>query len=281
MPEPSAAVPERSGQRLRWPLPALLAWAAGWAVFLLLRSAGLPWPLAWLAGSLVPLMLARPVAGRWRRGLVVAGFPLSAGVLGAVNLPPWTWLVPLAGLLALYPVQAWRDAPLFPTALDALDGLPGRLSLPAAPRLLDAGCGLGHGLDALRRAWPGARIEGLERSVPLAIAARLRCRWAQVLRGDMWAQSWAGYDLVYLFQRPESMARAWQKAQRQMAPGSWLVSLEFEVPGAEPQAALHPPAGRPVWAYRVGDAAFPAQSQRAQADKRDRAARCRAAHGAR
>jgi SAM-dependent methyltransferase len=248
-------------------------------VFLLLRSAGLPLPLAWLAGTLAPLVLARPVAGRWRRGLVAAGFPLSAWLLGAVSLPPWAWLVPLAGLLALYPMQAWRDAPLFPTALDALDGLPGQLSLPAVPRLLDAGCGLGHGLDALHRAWPAARIAGLERSAPLALAARLRCRWAQVLRGDMWALSWAGYDLVYLFQRPESMARAWHKAQREMAPGSWLVSLEFEVPGAEPQAALHRHAGRPVWAYRVGGAAYPAQSQRAKADKRDRAARCRAANG--
>ena len=33
---------------------------------------------------------------------------------------------PLAVLLALYPVQAWRDAPLFPTAPDALDGLADR-----------------------------------------------------------------------------------------------------------------------------------------------------------
>jgi SAM-dependent methyltransferase len=281
MSKPSAAGLERATQGLRWPLPAVLAWACAWAAFILLRSAGLPVPLAGLAGSLLPLLLARAVAGRWRLGLVVAGFPLSALVLGAVTLPPWAWLVPLAGLLALYPVQAWRDAPLFPTALDALDGLPGQLVLPDAPRLLDAGCGLGHGLDALRRAWPGARIEGLERSVPLALAARLRCRWARVLRGDMWAQAWAGYDLVYLFQRPESMARAWQKAQREMAPGSWLVSLEFDVPGVEPQAALQRPSGRPVWAYRVGSPAIAAQSQRAKADKRDRAARCRAANGTR
>ncbi|MBC8057401.1 MAG: class I SAM-dependent methyltransferase, partial [Rhizobiales bacterium] len=28
--------------RLTWPLPALLVWALGWALFVLLRSAGMP-----------------------------------------------------------------------------------------------------------------------------------------------------------------------------------------------------------------------------------------------
>jgi hypothetical protein len=279
--EPNACRSPRATPRLRWPLPALLAWAAGWGVFVLLGQAGSPSGLAFLAGALVPLLVAWPLAWGWRRAIVAGGFPLSALVLGAASVPAWAWLLPLALLLALYPVQAWRDAPLFPTAPDALDGLAARLALPDAPRLLDAGCGLGHGLEALRRAWPGARIEGLERSAPLALAARLRCPWATVHRGDMWAHPWAGHHLVYLFQRPESMARAWHKARQEMAPGSWLVSLEFEVPGAQPHAALEHPSGRPVWAYRVGERAIAAQPQRAEADKRERAAPDRATHGTR
>jgi hypothetical protein len=62
---------------------------------------------------------------------------------------------------------------------------------------------------------------------------------------------WGRYQLVYLFQRPESMARAMAKAQAEMAPGSWLVSLEFAVPGVPPHAQLHVPGGRPVWLYRM------------------------------
>lgn len=279
--EPTTDLSPRATPRLRWPLPALLAWGVGWAVFVLLRQAAWPGWWALLAGALVPGLMAWYTDRGWRRAITVAGFPLSALALGVASLPAWAWLLPLALLLALYPVQAWRDAPLFPTAPDALDGLAARLALPATPRLLDAGCGLGHGLDALRRAWPDAHIEGLERSAPLAMAARLRCRWSTVHRGDMWAHPWSGHDLVYLFQRPESMARAWHKAQQEMTPGSWLVSLEFEVPGMRPQVTLEHPAGRPVWAYRVGADAIAAQPRRAQADKRERAARGRAAQGTR
>jgi len=68
----------------------------------------------------------------------------------------------------------------------------------------------------------------------------------------MWCASWATHDLVYLFQRPESMARALAKAEAEMRPGSWLVSLEFEAPGRAPDAVLRPPSGRPVWIYRIG-----------------------------
>ena len=68
-------------------------------------------------------------------------------------------------------------------------------------------------------------------------------------------RSWAGYSLVYLFQRPESMTRAWAKAQAEMAPGTWLVSLEFAVTGLAPTARLAVQGNRPVWIYRVGAAA--------------------------
>jgi len=102
--------------------------------------------------------------------------------------------------------------------------------------------------------WPQAALAGVEWSPLLAGAAALRCRSAaikaQVRRGDMWAASWAGYDLVYLFQRPESMARAHDKAARELAPQAWLVSLEFAVPGVAPVACVQGPGRRPVWVYR-------------------------------
>ena len=68
----------------------------------------------------------------------------------------------------------------------------------------------------------------------------------------MWAQSWAGFDLVYLFQRPETMPRAYEKARSQMKKGSWLVSLEFAVPDVTPTAIVEADEnGRPVYLYRL------------------------------
>ena len=189
--------------------------------------------------------------GRWRQAIAAAGFPLSALALGGAGaLPPWVWLLMLLPLLAVYPLRAWRDAPLFPTPSEALVGLDAIVGTPR--RVHDAGCGLGHGLVALRRLWPEAELSGIEWSPVLAWATRWRwrCRGAVVMRGDMWAVHWAGYDLVYLFQRPESMVRAHAKAAREMAPGAWLVSLEFAVPGIAPLACLEGAGRKPLWAYQ-------------------------------
>jgi SAM-dependent methyltransferase len=234
--------------RLPWPVPALLAWACGWAVWALIREGGALPPLAFGAGSLAGLALALRVVGRWRQSIAAAGFPLSALVLGAASLPPWLWLLLLLPLLAAYPVRAWRDAPLFPTPARALDGLATLVGSPR--RVLDAGCGLGHGLAALQRQWPRAEIHGLEWSRALAWLAARRSHFAQVQRGDMWVASWAAYDLVYLFQRPESMARAYAKAESELAPGAWLVSLEFAVTGRQPWASLQEAGRKPVWIYQ-------------------------------
>ena len=251
----------RRARWLPWPAPALVVWLAAWllAWSLLVTGAalGAPPALAWLAGTAsggAAALLMRAPSG-WRRLIIAMGFPVSALASGlAVGMPSWAWLLPLALLLATYPLRAWRDAPLFPTPARALVGLADAVPLAPGVRVLDAGCGLGHGLSALRQAYPQACVEGVEWSWPLRLAAALRCPWARVRQGDMWAADWSGCALVYLFQRPESMARALAKAQAEMSPGSWLVSLDFAVPAVLPTVALQRPGAQPVWAYRIGAA---------------------------
>jgi hypothetical protein len=165
-------------------------------------------------------------------------------------VPGWAWLVLMLAALLVYPVKAWRDAPVFPTPAHALAGLPLLLALPPHAAVLDAGCGLGHGLRALRAAFPQAQLHGIEWSWPLRAWCGLRCPWAQVRHGDIWQVPWQPYALVYLFQRPESMARAVAKARKDMAAGSWLVSLEFDARELQADHVLQLPDGRPVWVYR-------------------------------
>jgi hypothetical protein len=231
---------------LPWPLPALLVWASAWALFWPLQglqgaAAATAWGAAW---SLVGVT-------RMRRLLLALGFPLSLLASGAAALPAWGWLLPLALCLLVYPVHAWRDAPVFPTPRKALDGLMAAAPLPAGAAVLDAGCGLGDGLRALRRAYPQAQLHGIEWSWPLRLACALRCPWARVRRGDIWRADWSGYALVYLFQRPESMPRAWAKACAELPAGAWLVSLNFEVPGVAASNCLHLSSDRPLYLYRL------------------------------
>ena len=235
---------------LPWPLPALLTWAAAWGIFLLL-SRWVPWwaalQVACVLGSLASLM----GPSWWRRSMIAVGFPLSWLVVAAGQIPAWGWLLPLGLLLLVYPINAWRDAPVFPTPAGALDGLAAHIPLAQGAQVLDAGCGAGDGLQALHRAWPQAQVHGVEWSWPLRWLCSLRCPWASVRRGDLWAMDWSAYDLVYLFQRPESMSRAAVKSLGEMRDGTWLVSLNFAVPDVVPTYVEQLPDGREVYAYRA------------------------------
>jgi SAM-dependent methyltransferase len=242
-----------------WPLPALLSWALAWGLCFALRSSAAPlWAalaLPTAAGALLAVW-PRVAATPWRRVFVAAGFPLSALALGqGGGLPAWIWLAPLALLLLAYPLNAWRDAPVFPTPRGALTDLPKHAALPPNAHILDAGCGMGDGLAELHRAYPTAQLHGIEWGWPWRLVSALRCPWAKVTRGDMWRADWSGFDMVYLFQRPESMPRAVDKARRELKPGAWLVSLEFEAVDAQGKALkaharLTLEGGRPVWVYR-------------------------------
>lgn len=237
---------------LMWPLPALLTWAFAWGVFLGLRSAGLGAALSFAIALLAAGVPAWTGRTTWRRAFMLGGFPLSVWATGASgSLPGWVWLMPLGLLLLLYPLSAWRDAPVFPTPALALKDLAKKAPLPARARVMDAGCGLGDGLIALHHEYPQARLHGLEWSWPLTLVCALRCRFAHVRRADIWVADWSGFDLIYLFQRPESMARATEKAAAELKPGAWLVSLEFEAAGLRPTARLETVAGKPVWLYQA------------------------------
>lgn len=238
-------------RRLPWPLPALLGWGTAWLLFLGAGRAGAPAALALGLATAWGVLCSLLGHTWWRRGWIAAGFPLSVVLTGTAAIPTWAWLIPLALCLLIYPLNAWRDAPIFPTPRHALAELPRVAPLPEGASLLDAGCGLGHGLKALRLAYPAARIHGIEWSWLLWAVCAVVCPFAKVRRGDIWRANWQSYTMVYLFQRPESMAKAWQKARSEMSAGAWMVSLEFAVPDVRPSAVLTAPDGRSVWLYQV------------------------------
>jgi len=239
---------------LKWPMPALAVWALAWLLYQSLLAWAIPAPMAMPLACL--LGLAAAGIARWRgfspaRQLTLAlGFPISVLLTGVASASSWLWLLPLALALLVYPAHTWGDAPVFPTPLQALRDLPSCAKLPTNALVLDAGCGAGDGLKALHLAYPSARCVGIEFSWPLRWVAALRCPWAQVRLGDIWRADWRAYDLIYLFQRPETMPRAVAKARAEMRPGSWLVSLEFAAAELQPTAVVYASPDRPVWLYQ-------------------------------
>ena len=235
-----------------WPLPAVLAWGIAWSAHAGMLALGVSVWLAIGAACGVGAALSMFAATRWRRLIVFAGYPVSLlGATLAGSLAAWVWLLPAVLLALVYPLRSWRDAPLFPTPAGALEGLARAAPLAPDARIADLGCGVGDGLRELRRAYPQASLSGIEWSWPLRFVCALRCRDARVSRADIWAVDWSGYDLVYLFQRPESMARTVAKATAELRRGAWLASLEFEAVGLQPQHVLEGADGRCLWLYRA------------------------------
>jgi hypothetical protein len=237
---------------MTWPLPALAAWAGCWFAFAAVVAVGGSPLIGLVVAGVLGALAAVAGSTPWRRLFIGTGFPFSAAALGTASAQPaWAWLLPLVVLALVYPVRAWRDAPVFPTPRGALRGLAGAAPMPPGASVLDAGCGLGAGLLELHREYPQARACGTEWSWPLRIACAWRCRFAAVRRGDLWADDWSAHGLVYLFQRPESMPRAVAKAAAELREGAWLVSLEFAAPGLIAEGSLAVAGKRRLWLYRA------------------------------
>lgn len=236
-----------------WGRPLGLAafWLAQWAGYVALASNGVERPTAFAACAGVALFMLARGGSPARKILLAAGFPASyAALMLAHGAPGWVWLAPLAAGLLIFPRLSQEDAPLWFSPKGALDELAEAAPLKAGARVMDAGSGAGHGLRALARAYPGASVSGVEASGALCALSRRWAAPARVERADLWTVSWEGQDLVYLFLRPEAMARALDKAISEMADESWVASLEFALPAPADWAGRA--RGKTLYAYRVG-----------------------------
>jgi len=231
-----------------WPGSALLSWLLGWLAYRLLGPG-----MGGLLASVAVVLGAAALHQRpWRKLCVALGLPLAALVL-RMPVPAWGWLALALGLLMLYPVHLWRDAPLFLTPADALRDLPQHVTLPTGAAVLDAGCGSGAGLRAWRSVFPTASLHGTEASPLLALWAAWRCPYAHIRRGDLWQDDWSAFQMVYLFQRPESMPAALSKARAELRPGAWLLSLDFPLPGCPARAEWSAGGRHSLFLYAAED----------------------------
>ena len=142
--------------------------------------------------------------------------------------------------------------PLYLSGRPAVDTLDGLLHSRAARTLLDIGCGLGSVVAPLAQRHPQVRVTGIEAAPLPWLVSWLRTRTstnASVLRGDFFAACWRDYDLVYAFLSPHPMATVWDKARREMHPGSLLVSKDFAVPEATPEEIVSLADGSKLYLY--------------------------------
>ena len=225
-------------------LKALIAQSLGLGATMLiaLGTAELPlfgWAFTLTQGAIATAAAAALRSDRWWLGIHLALAPALFAATKLQIAPGW-YLGAFVALALVYWTSFRSQVPLYlsnrKTAEAVLDLLvPDR---PAA--IIDLGSGSGGLLRHLAQARPDCRCVGIEAApLPLLLSrclnrpANLDLRW-----GDFWDEPLDGYELVYAFLSPVPMARLWDKALRDMRPGSLLVSNSFAVPGITPSQII-------------------------------------------
>ena len=151
-----------------------------------------------VAAAMVTRMLGLPVWWVW----IGLGFPVALALgLNAGEMPAWPFGAAFVLLYLFFSNTARERVPLYLSNSQTAEALVSLMRQRGAIRFTDLGSLL------------LSKISGRGR----------------ISRQDIWAADIAGEDIVYAFLSPEPMPALYQKARREMKPGSLLVSNSFAV----------------------------------------------------
>lgn len=215
----------------------MLAGTAVLALSVLLRTLDQGFPA--LAPFLTEGILAGAISRRlgqplWWQFINLLFFPAAALMAQFDFAAGWY----LAGflLLALTSLGAVISrVPLYLSSTRAMEAVAARIPQDSEIKIVDLGCGLGGLLAHLARVRPDVELHGVDAAPLPWLVSRLRLGGRAAIRfGSLWDQNLGNYDVVYAYLSPAPMATLWDKAMREMRPGSLFISNSFAVPGVEP-----------------------------------------------
>ena len=231
-------------------LALLLQAAAFICAILLARFTPIPFTpltLALLVGALAATFSHLAWQARWWIPIQFIFAPAQVAML-AVDVTPTLYLVIFLILLAVYWSTFRTQVPLYLSSYKVWQALESLLPPPAsgragypALRFMDIGSGLGGVLAHLARVRPDGEYSGVE-IAPFPFAwswLRLRLKPnCRVYWGSLWDRDLSHYDVVFAYLSPVPMAELWEKARREMQPGSLFISNTFAVPEFPPQQTV-------------------------------------------
>lgn len=200
-----------------------------------------------VAAALVTRLLGLPVWWVW----IGLCFPAALALaLNAGDLPAWPFGVGFVVLYLFFSNTARERVPLYLSNRKTTEALLSLMQQRGAKRFIDLGSGLGGVVRSLDG--DGRQARGVE-SAPMvwlvsALLSKIQRR-GQILRQDIWTTDIAGEDIVYVFLSTEPMPALYEKAKREMKPGSLLVSNSFAVPGVTPDETWELPDRRKTRLY--------------------------------
>ena len=169
------------------------------------------------------------------------GFIPLTLIMLTVDISPGWYLALFLGLLLIYGKSFKTQVPLYLSSKKAHHALISILPENTRFSFVDLGSGCGGLLTVLADNRRNGIFHGIE-SAPLPfLISKVRCLFdpsCSIRWGDFWHQDFSRYDIVYAYLSPVPMIRLWQKAKKEMRPGSLLISNTFMIPGVKPHRRI-------------------------------------------
>lgn len=154
---------------------------------------------------------------------------------------PWFWWVTtgLALLLLSSAIAGWSFAPWVPIWSKDLPRVFALAQLKPGEVFYDLGCGNGKTVFYAAEQ-QAANAIGVELSFPLWLTCRLRQAWRRTpyvtfKLGNLFRQNLSSADVIYVFGMPEKLQHKLRaKLERELKPGSRVVSYTFPITGWQP-----------------------------------------------
>ena len=208
----------------------------------------LPWPMTllhavWLQGVIAALasylLLHMPI---WWAAIHLLFFPILLLTTVTLDLPTYWYLVGFITLILVFGRIHRTRVPFFLSSGEAIDALARLLPQDHHFKLIDLGSGCGGLACKLARILPHGSYHGIETAILPCCISKLRALLSkqdcQFEWESIWQHDLSGYDVVYAYLSPVPMPRLWEKARREMRPGSLFISNTFAVPDIKPDRCI-------------------------------------------
>lgn len=191
-----------------------------------------------LLAGLISYFMRMPV---WWIPIQLGFIPLVIATL-ALNISSTWFLAFFLCLLLIYGKTYKTQVPLYLSSKRANQALEALLPKQGQFSFVDLGSGCGGLVKNLANSRSNGIFHGIE-SAPLPfLISKLRSLFCastcKVFWGDFWEYDFSKYDVVYAYLSPIPMESLWHKANKEMRPGSLLISNTFMIPGITPYKSI-------------------------------------------
>ncbi len=138
--------------------------------------------------------------------------------------------------------------PFVPTPWRAVQAMLDLAMLNKGDKVYDLGAGNGRVLIAAKKRCPGIRAIGCERVFTIWLIGKfnifLSGRHIRYHLHDLLKEDVRDADVVFVYVGPAMMKKLQAKFERELKPGTRIVSYAFQLPDKEPQRELNVTGGR-------------------------------------